>query len=147
MSLDDASKKMSKSNPNPGSYIALLDEPDVIRKKIKRATTDSGRDVKYDKINKPEVSNLLSIYSQCSGKSIEEIEALYEGKGYGPFKNDLAEAVIAVLEPLQQRYKQIRSSGRIHDILQSGAERAKQRADLTLFAIQERMGFVLPKSR
>ncbi len=71
MSLDDASKKMSKSNPNPGSYIALLDEPSVIRKKISRATTDSGREVRFDPESKPEISNLMSIYAHCSGQSIE----------------------------------------------------------------------------
>ncbi|MDU5948772.1 MAG: tryptophan--tRNA ligase, partial [Paenibacillus macerans] len=105
MSLDDASIKMSKSNPNPGSYIALLDEPDVIRKKISRATTDSGREVKFDPENKPEVSNLITIYSQCAGLTIEEVEKRYEGQMYGPFKKDLAEAVVSVIEPLQQRYR------------------------------------------
>jgi len=73
MSLDDASKKMSKSNPNPNSYIAILDAPDVIRKKISRATTDSGREVRYDPENKPEISNLIGIYTHCSGMSIPEI--------------------------------------------------------------------------
>src|SRR5690606_9961745 len=85
MSLDDASKKMSKSNSNPGSYIALLDEPDVIRKKLSRAVTDSGREVKYDPAAKPEISNLMSIYAHCAGISIEDIEARYEGQGYGGF--------------------------------------------------------------
>ncbi|MGO4276053.1 tryptophan--tRNA ligase, partial [Paenibacillus sp. TAF58] len=95
MSLDDASKKMSKSNPNAGSYIAMLDEPDVIRKKLSRAVTDSGREVKYDPQNKPEVSNLMSIYSHFAEMSLVEIEAKYDGQGYGPFKKDLAEHLVA----------------------------------------------------
>ncbi|MBY9078881.1 tryptophan--tRNA ligase [Paenibacillus sp. HN-1] len=142
MSLDDASKKMSKSNPNAGSYIALLDPPDVIRKKISRATTDSGREVVYDPANKPEVSNLMSIYSECSGLSLEEIANRYEGQMYGGFKKDLAEVVVSSLEPLQKRYQDIRSSGAIIDILASGAERAREVAAVTLAGVKERMGFL-----
>jgi tryptophanyl-tRNA synthetase len=144
MSLDDASKKMSKSNPNPGSSIALLDEPDVIRKKISRAVTDSGREIKYDPANKPEVSNLMSIYSHCADLSIAEIEAKYDGLGYGPFKKDLAEAVVGALEPLQQRYRDIRSSGELRTILRQGAEQASVIANETLRGVKEKMGFVKP---
>jgi tryptophanyl-tRNA synthetase len=144
MSLDDASKKMSKSNPNPGSYIALLDEPDVIRKKISRAVTDSGREIKFDPANKPEVSNLMSIYSHCANLSIAEIEAKYEGQGYGPFKKDLAEAVVGTLEPLQQTYKDIRSSGELKAILRQGAEQAAEIANRTVREAKEKMGFVMP---
>lgn len=144
MSLDDASKKMSKSNPNPGSYIALLDEPDVIRKKISRAVTDSGREIKFDPANKPEVSNLMSIYSHCANVSIAEIEAKYEGQGYGPFKKDLAEAVVGTLEPLQQRYKDIRGSGELKAILRQGAEQAAEIANRTVREAKEKMGFVMP---
>ncbi|WP_178023759.1 tryptophan--tRNA ligase [uncultured Paenibacillus sp.] len=142
MSLDDASKKMSKSNPNPGSYIALLDTPDEIRKKISRATTDSGREVKFDPAGKPEVSNLITIYSQCSGLSIAEVEQRYEGQMYGPFKKDLAEVVVDVLEPLQQRYREIRESGELRSILRQGAERASEMAEKTLQDVQRMMGFV-----
>lgn len=142
MSLDDASKKMSKSNPNPGSYIALLDTPDEIRKKISRATTDSGREVKFDPASKPEVSNLITIYSQCSGLSIAEVEQRYEGQMYGPFKKDLAEVVVGVLEPLQQRYREIRESGELRSILRQGAERASEMAEQTLQDVQRLMGFV-----
>ncbi|PYI50798.1 tryptophan--tRNA ligase [Paenibacillus flagellatus] len=144
MSLDDASKKMSKSNPNPGSYIALLDEPDVIRKKISRAVTDSGREIKFDPASKPEVSNLMSIYAHCANMSVAEIEAKYEGQGYGPFKKDLAEAVVATLEPLQQRYKDIRASGELKTILRQGAEQAAEIANKTVRDAKEKMGFVLP---
>ncbi|WP_223067605.1 tryptophan--tRNA ligase [Paenibacillus caui] len=142
MSLDDASKKMSKSNPNEGSYIALLDPPDVIRKKISRATTDSGREVKYDPANKPEVSNLIGIYSQISGLSVAEVEQRYEGQMYGPFKKDLAEVVVSVLEPLQQKYREIRESGEIRNILREGAERAGEIAAKNLKEIQHLMGFL-----
>jgi tryptophanyl-tRNA synthetase len=143
MSLDDASKKMSKSNPNPSSYISMLDTPDVIRKKISRATTDSGREVRYDPANKPEISNLLSIYTHCSGMPIPEIEALYEGKGYGDFKKDLAEHVINTLAPIQQRYTEIRESGELESILRKGAERASEIADETLRTVKQKMGFMV----
>ncbi|MNO67262.1 Tryptophan--tRNA ligase [compost metagenome] len=142
MSLDDASKKMSKSNPNPGSAISLLDTPDEIRKKISRATTDSGREVKYDPANKAEVSNLITIFSQCAGISIAEVERRYEGQMYGPFKKDLAEAVVGLLEPIQQRYRDIRESGEIHSILRQGAERASEVAEKTLQDVQKLMGFL-----
>lgn len=146
MSLDDGTKKMSKSNPNAGSFIALLDPPDVIRKKLSRATTDSGREVMYDPQNKPEISNLMSIYSQFSGLSLDEITAKYEGQMYGGFKKELAEVVVAGLEPLQQRYHDIRESGEVHQVLRQGAENAQAAAEKTLIAVKERMGF-LPAQR
>lgn len=142
MSLDDASNKMSKSNPNAGSAIYLLDSPADIRKKISRATTDSGREVKFDPANKPEVSNLITIYSQCSGLSVAEVEQRYEGQMYGPFKKDLAEVVVGTLEPIQQRYREIRESGEIRDILRQGAERASEMAEKTLRDVQNLMGFM-----
>ncbi len=145
MSLIDASKKMSKSDPNPGAYISMLDEPDVIRKKISRATTDSGREVRFDRANKPEISNLLEIYSTVSGTPISELEAKYEGQGYGGFKKELAEAVVALLEPIQQRYRDIRSSGELESVLRRGSEKAAETADVTLARAMEKMGFVLPK--
>ncbi|MCY9533041.1 MULTISPECIES: tryptophan--tRNA ligase [Paenibacillus] len=145
MSLDDASKKMSKSNPNSGSYIALLDDPAVIRKKISRAKTDSEALVKYDPANKPEISNLMSIYTHAAGMSIAEIEAKYEGQMYGPFKKDLAEHVAALIEPLQARYHEVRRTGEHHEALRRGAERAREAAEQTLTEVKRRMGFVLPQ--
>ncbi|MET3549145.1 MULTISPECIES: tryptophan--tRNA ligase [Paenibacillus] len=145
MSLDDASKKMSKSNPNPGSYIALLDPPDVIRKKISRATTDSGKEIRYAPDEKPEISNLMSIYSQCSGMSLQEIQDKYEGQMYGGFKKDLGEVIVATLEPLQQKYDEIRKSGQIHDILAQGADKAMEKASRTVAEVKERMGFLPAK--
>ncbi len=144
MSLDDASKKMSKSNPNPGSYIALLDTPDEIRKKLSRAVTDSGREVRFDPAEKPEVSNLMSIYTQCSGLTLKDVEARYEGQGYGAFKKDLAEVVVSALAPMQERYKAIRESGEIPAILRSGAEKAAAKAAPMVNAVKEKMGFLLP---
>jgi tryptophanyl-tRNA synthetase len=143
MSLDDASKKMSKSNPNAGSYIAMLDTPDVIRKKISRAVTDSGREVKFDPAAKPEVSNLISIYAQCADMTVQEVEALYEGQGYGPFKKELAERVVAVLEPIQQRYTEIRSSGELQSSLKRGAEQAASVANKVVKDVKEKMGFLV----
>ncbi|MEK3879825.1 MULTISPECIES: tryptophan--tRNA ligase [unclassified Paenibacillus] len=142
MSLDDGTKKMSKSDPNPGSRIGLLDPPDVIRKKISRATTDSGREVIFDPAAKPEISNLMSIYAECSGMSLQQIADKYEGQMYGGFKKELAEAVVALLEPIQQRYQDIRSSGMLSDILAQGAESARISAARTLEGVKERMGFL-----
>ncbi|UHA74645.1 tryptophan--tRNA ligase [Paenibacillus sp. 481] len=145
MSLDDASKKMSKSSAVAGSLIALLDDPAVIRKKISRAKTDMEAVVKYDPINKPEISNLMSIYAHTSDLSIAEIEAKYDGQMYGPFKKDLAEQVASFIEPLQARYHEVRKSGELHDVLKSGAERAQAAAQQTLDEVKRRMGFVMPR--
>lgn len=145
MSLDDPSKKMSKSSPLAGSYIALLDTPDEIRKKLSRAVTDSGREVRYDTKEKPAVSNLMEIYSQFSDLSLKDIEAKYDGQGYGPFKKDLAEVVVGKLEPLQARYREIRASGEIPAVLKSGAEKAAAKAAPILADVKEKMGFILPR--
>jgi tryptophanyl-tRNA synthetase len=143
MALDDASKKMSKSSPIPGSYIALLDPPDVVRKKISRAVTDSGSEVRYDPDNKPAVSNLIGIYAHSSGMSVQEIEAKYAGQGYGAFKKDLAEAVAALLEPLQRRYREIRESGELAGILRKGAEEASAIAEPMLKEAKRKMGYLV----
>jgi tryptophanyl-tRNA synthetase len=142
MSLDDASNKMSKSNPNVNSFIAMLDTPDIIRKKISKATTDSGREVKYNPSEKPEISNLMSILANCAGLSLGEIESRYEGQGYGTFKKDVAEAAVSLLEPIQQRYKDIRESGELKQILKQGAEKAAETANATLREVKKRMGFL-----
>jgi tryptophanyl-tRNA synthetase len=146
MSLEDGTKKMSKSSPNAGSFIALLDSPDEIRKKISRAKTDLGREVMFDVQNKPEVSNLMTIYAQCSGQTIEQVQTAYEGQGYGAFKKDLAEVVVQAIEPIQSQYADIRSSGEIRQILRDGAERAGAVAEETLSQVKEAMGF-LPRAR
>lgn len=103
MSLQDPTKKMSKSDENVKGFISMLDDPKKIEKKIKSAVTDSEGIVKYDKENKAGVSNLLTIYSSCTGESIESLEQKYAGKGYGDFKQGVANAVIQVLEPIQKK--------------------------------------------
>lgn len=140
MSLDDPEKKMSKSNPNPNSYIGLLDPPDTIRQKIMRAVTDSGREIYYDPENKGAVSNLLTIYSLCSGKTIEALEKDYAGRGYGEFKKDLAEVVVECLKPIQARYNKLKESGNINEILKNGAGKARAIAAPMMEKVRELMG-------
>ncbi|MDR4887017.1 tryptophan--tRNA ligase [Fredinandcohnia sp. QZ13] len=140
MSLQDPTKKMSKSDPNPKSYIALLDDPKQIEKKIKSAVTDSEGIVKFDKENKPGISNLLTIYSNFSNKSIEEIESMYEGKGYGEFKANLAEVVLNEIRPIQERYYEILNSSKLDYILDAGAAKANNVASKTVKKMENAMG-------
>ena len=128
MSLQDPTKKMSKSDPNKKATIAILDDPKQIEKNIKSAVTDSEGIVRYDKANKPGVANLMSIYSIFSGKSYAEIEAMYEGKGYGDFKSDLAQVVLAEILPIQERFNNLIDSEELDEILDRGAERANKEA-------------------
>lgn len=140
MSLQDGTKKMSKSDANQGGFISMLDDPDTITKKIKRAQTDSDSQVRYDKDEKPAVSNLMTIYSLCSGKSLEEIQAMYEGKGYGAFKTDLAEVVVETLRPIQGRYEQLFHTSELDDILTAGAQKANEAANRMLHKVELAMG-------
>jgi len=140
MSLQEPTKKMSKSDANQRAFITLLDEPNQIEKKIKSAVTDSEGIIKYDKENKPGVSNLLSIYSILENKSIAEIEQKYEGKGYGDFKADLAGVVINALAPVQERYKELLDSKELDDILDAGAEKASKKANKMLKKMENAMG-------
>jgi tryptophanyl-tRNA synthetase len=140
MSLQDPSKKMSKSDPNQKGFISMLDEPKQIEKKIKSAVTDSEGIVRFDIENKPGVSNLLSIYSIVSGKTIAELETLYEGKGYGSFKGDLAEVIISTLAPIQQKYNELMESNELDEILDKGAEKARLVADKMLVKMERAMG-------
>lgn len=140
MSLDDPASKMSKSNPNPGSYISLLDDAALISKKLKRAVTDTGREIRFDPQQKPGVSNLLTILSLCTGAAIPQLERQYEGKGYGQLKVDTAEAVVATLEPLQRRYQQLVKEGSLDQILERGARRAEEMAAATLDRVHKAMG-------
>jgi tryptophanyl-tRNA synthetase len=110
MSLDDPSKKMSKSNPSPGSRVELHDSPDEIRRKIKRAVTDSGSEVRYDEANKPAISNLMNIYALFARMTLDEVERRYEGKGYGDFKQELGEIVVEGLAPIQQRLAELEAA-------------------------------------
>ena len=140
MALDDPTSKMSKSAENIHSRISLLDEPTKIKKSIMKATTDSDGIVKFDIENKPGISNLLNIYSALSGKTIPELEAAYEGRGYGDFKKDLVEVTTEALMPIQERYKDIRESGELIDILKDGARRAEAIAQKTMKRVRENFG-------
>lgn len=142
MGLDDPHKKMSKSNPNKASYILMLDEPAVIRKKFSRAVTDSDGQVRYDWEEKPAVSNLIELYSVFSDLPIEEVERKFAGQGYGAFKKELAEVVIAKLEPIQRRFHEIVNSAELDEILKRGAKRAVEEAGQTLLTAKKAMGFV-----
>lgn len=145
MSLQDPTKKMSKSDDNQGNFIGLLEDPKVITKKIKRAVTDSDEPplVRFDAENKAGVSNLLGILSAISGKSIETLEGEFEGRMYGHLKGDVADAVVNFLEPLQARYKELREDRATLDaIMRAGAQEASARAAQTLKKVYEAVGFV-----
>ncbi|NMD70795.1 tryptophan--tRNA ligase [Bacillus sp. DNRA2] len=140
MSLQEPNKKMSKSDPNTKATITLLDDPKQIEKKIKSAVTDSDGIVKYDRENKAGISNLLSIYSIFSKRPIPEIEAAYEGKGYGDFKADLAKVVVDELAPIQQKYHELMESAVLDEILDRGAEKANKVASKMLKKMENAMG-------
>ncbi|AZP05041.1 tryptophan--tRNA ligase [Jeotgalibaca ciconiae] len=140
MSLQEPTAKMSKSDTNVKGFISLLDEPKVILKKIKSAKTDSSGVIEYDKENKPGISNLLTIFSAFTDKSIKELEAEFAGSGYGYFKEQLAEAVIAVLEPIQTRYKELLESDELDRVLADGAQRASEIANKTLHKMESAIG-------
>lgn len=140
MSLDNPAAKMSKSAENQFSKICLLDEDSKIKKAIMRATTDSEAVVKFDLENKPGISNLLSIYSAFSGKAIGEIEMMYEGKGYGDFKKDLAEVSIDFIRPIRERFHEIRKSDELNKALDEGAEKAGAIAEKTIKRVKDQFG-------
>ena len=140
MSLQEPTKKMSKSDDNTTATIYLLDEPKAIEKKIKRAQTDSENSVHYDRENKPGISNLIEIFSAVTDHTHEEVEAAYAGKGYGAFKKDVAEAVIAALEPIQARYAQLVNDPELDEILDKGAVKAHAKASETYEKVVRAMG-------
>lgn len=140
MSLQEPTKKMSKSDDNPRNFILMTDEPNVIRKKIKSAATDSDGIIAFDRENKPGLSNLLEIYSVITGESIDSIVARYEGCGYGQFKSDLAEVVVAELEPIQNRMKELLNSPIIDEVLDRGAEQANKLAFKKVKKVEHKMG-------
>lgn len=141
MSLQEPTKKMSKSDSNTKGFISLLDPPNTVAKKIKSAVTDSDGVVKYDKENKPGISNLLSMYSIFTGASIESIEKKYEGKGYGDFKGDLAQITVDFITPFQEKYEYYMNHPEIlDDILDKGAEKANKKAFKMLKKMENAMG-------
>lgn len=137
-SLQDPEKKMSKSDDNAAGAIFLLDDPDTITKKIKRAVTDSGTDITFDE-TRPAITNLLTIFQLLTGKSSEECVSHFEGKGYGAFKTELAEATVEFLKPFQTRVKDY-DDETLKNILSTGAEKARSIASETLKIVYERMG-------
>jgi tryptophanyl-tRNA synthetase len=144
MSLDDPTRKMSKSDMDvrPTSGINLIEDPDSIRKKIRSAVTDSGREIRASE-EKPALANLLTIYSLAEGASVSEIEARFEGKGYGEFKAALAEALVNHLDPIRRRYEEL--VGDLEELsryLKMGATRASEVAESTLAEVREAVGLV-----
>jgi tryptophanyl-tRNA synthetase len=143
MSIENPAKKMSKSDESAGGYISMLDAPDVIRKKISRAVTDSNREVRYDEATKPAVSNLMTIYALCANLTLADVEKRFEGQGYGPFKKELAEVVVDTLSPIQTRYEELVTSPELEIILRKGAEKAREKSADTLAIVKEKLGFLL----
>lgn len=144
-SLQDPTRKMSKSD-SEDTYIAVLDEPSVIRKKFRRAVTDSDSSVRFDPDNKPGIANLMSIMSSVTGMSMEEISAQYDGKGYGVFKDAVADAVIAELEPIQKRYQEISADkAYLSSVMTQGAERAAALAHRTMLKVRKKVGLAALK--
>ena len=143
MSLDDPSNKMSKSAENIHSRISLLDDPSKIKKSIMKATTDSEGIIRFDKDEKPGLSNLINIYSALSDKTVDEIVAMYEGKGYGDFKKDLVEITVDALAPIKEKFDEIRSSQELIDILEDGADKANAIAEKTIARVKDNFGLGL----
>jgi tryptophanyl-tRNA synthetase len=138
MSLSDPTKKMSKSDPKGDIY--LKDDPAIMRKKIMSAVTDMEAHVHFDPEKQPGISNLMTILSSLTGKSFDEIEKEFEGKGYGDFKRAVADAVVNELEPLQKRAKEIIESGLVDKVLEKGAKRANEIASIVLARVQKAIG-------
>lgn len=145
MSLADPTSKMSKSDTNENGFILILDEPDVIVKKIKRAVTDSDGVIAYDK-DRPGIYNLINIMSSCGGLTPEQIVDTYAGKGYGDFKQAVADSVVACLDPIQKRYNEIRADKDfINDVVARSDERAAKAAYKTLNKVYRKVGLA-PRS-
>lgn len=139
MSLSDPTKKMSKSDPK--GDIFLKDEPNIIRKKIMSAVTDTGNEIKYDKENKAGISNLMTIYAAIKNKTIAEVEEEFKDcHMYGEFKKAVADAVVAEIEPFQKRYKEFLTSGVIDNVLEEGAKKAQYIANKTLRKVKKTVG-------
>lgn len=145
MDLQDPTGKMGKTGSSEQGTIRILDEPDVLRKKFRSAVTDSGRDVRHDREQKPGVTNLIEIMQIATGDPVGVIEDRYGEKGYGAFKADVGEAVVALLAPIRDRYVELRADEvSLRTTLAAGAEHARAAAAPTLALMYERMGFVAP---
>jgi tryptophanyl-tRNA synthetase len=143
MNLQEPTKKMSKSDENQSGVLFLIDDDAQIANKIKRAVTDSGNEIVFRE-DKPGISNLITLYHIATGKEISEIEAEFNGKGYGYFKQSVADAVIEFLKPFKTRYKEIRNNeDYLKEVLLKGAEQARYVADKTLRKVFKKIGFVI----
>lgn len=143
MSLQEPDKKMSKSDENDKNRICIIDDAKSLEKKIKSATTDSGTEIKFDPENKAGLSNLMTIYSVLSGKTIDQLEKDYEGKMYGHLKVDLAQLVVEKLKPVREKYDDLmKNKDYLDQLLKSGAERAQARARLTLDNVYKTVGLL-----
>jgi tryptophanyl-tRNA synthetase len=141
MSLQDPTKKMSKSDENPNASIYLMDDPDTIMRKCKRAVTDSEAQILY-RDEQPGVKNLIDIYSACTGKTPDEVVKEFDGKGYGEFKLAVGEAVVSVLRPLQEEVERLnKDKAFIDGIIKENAEKAGYFANKTLRKVQKKIGF------
>lgn len=142
MSLQDPTRKMDKTDENPNECIHLLDPPELIRKKILSAVTDSGSEIRSSP-EKPGIANLLNIMSASTGKPIAEIENDFDGRGYGDFKKAVADAVVARLEPIQKKYAELMNNkDHLHQILKEGAEDAQRRAYRMMAKVNRKVGFI-----
>ncbi len=142
MDLQDPTKKMSKSFGTEQGKVLILDDTDIIRRKIKRAVADSGREVQHDPDAKPGISNLIELMTVATGETIEQVEARFDGQGYAAFKDAVGDALVELLEPIQARYRELRSDpAELARLLELGAEKAHESSAPTLAAMYERMGF------
>jgi tryptophanyl-tRNA synthetase len=145
MDLQEPTKKMSTTGGTLQGSVLVLDEPDAIRRKFKTAVTDSGREIRYEPDAKPGVSNLIEILSVTTDRSIQDVEASYDGRGYGDLKADVGEAVVELFAPVRERYTELRADeAELRGRLRVGAEKARATAAPTLQLMYERMGFVAP---
>jgi len=142
MGLDDPKKKMGKSESSGANYIALNDAPETAKKKIMRAVTDSGNEIKFDRDKKPAIANLLTIYSLLAGKSVKELEKRYIGRGYGEFKNDLADLVADFLADFQKKFNQY-GDGDVKEIFAASAKVLRPIAEETLMKAKEKLGILI----
>jgi len=143
MNLQNPTKKMSKTDEAQLGVLYLTDTPEQIKNKINRAVTDSGSEIKFSD-TKPGISNLITLYHIATGKSIEQIEQEFAGRGYGEFKKAVGEALVEFLEPFRNRYKELRAEeGYLFDVLRKGAEQARVVAQKTLRKVYKKIGFVM----
>jgi tryptophanyl-tRNA synthetase len=145
MNLQEPSVKMSKSRGAESGTVLMLDPPETVRKKVRSAVTDSGSEVRYDPEEKPGISNLIELMTVVTGDSIQDVEAQYDGSGYGQFKSDVADEIVALLEPIQARYAEVRGDQvELERLLAMGAEKARALSGPTLAQMYERIGFTRP---